>query len=215
MILKYPVSANLNWTKEHLMQILCGGSKPLIVDPLIINAFNQINRKDFVPENLRYLSYNDISIEIGNNVVLNKPTTIGEMLTCLKPKFGGKYLVLGTATGYEALLLSVITGETGKVYSLESVQWIHTFARKNLLEYPKIRNVEMLIRDPHKGLIEKAPYDGILMTKVGEDVEQKVLEQLTVNSGRLVLLRKDYNVSIIERKSADIFEEEIVDIISM
>ena len=39
-----------NWTHDHLMNVLTGGSDPVLKDPLLINAFKNVDRANFVLE---------------------------------------------------------------------------------------------------------------------------------------------------------------------
>lgn len=209
--LKYPASSNLNWTKEYLIEILTGGNKPVVTEPQIINAFLKIDRKDFVPEKLQYLAYNDISLDVGNNVMLEKPTTIAQILESIKPKFGGKYLVVGSGTGYLLAMLGLIAGETGRVFSIEPSKYILDIARQNLKKYEKIRNIELLIRDLSKGLIEKSPFDGILIASNEDEIPNNIKDQLNPNGGVLVALGEGFKIIEIERKGEGNYEEEILE----
>ncbi|CAG1021171.1 partial Protein-L-isoaspartate O-methyltransferase, partial [Patescibacteria group bacterium] len=101
-IQNFGTGAVFKWTKEYLVQVLTDGANPIVTDPLLINALNKIDRKDFLPDTLKNQAYNDVELEIGYSEVLNKPTIIAQMLALLKPKYGGRYLDIGTGTGYSA-----------------------------------------------------------------------------------------------------------------
>lgn len=208
--LQYSASASLNWTKEYLVKVLTTGKDAILSDPLVINAFLKIDRKDFMPTKQEHLAYNDVEIDIGYGEKLNKPTTIAQIFAYLKPKYGGKYLDIGSGTGYIAILLGFIAGDLGHVYSIERIQWLWEISRQNAQKYPKIRNVEFLYRDGKEGLIQKAPYDAIHVSFSMPEVPDVLKNQLKVNGGILVCPTEDYNIRVIERKSVDEFEEEIV-----
>jgi len=208
--LQYAPSASLNWTKEYMVKVLTTGDDAILTDPMLINAFLKIDRKDFMPEKLEHLAYNDLEIDIGYGEKLNKPTAVAQMLTYLKPKFGGKYLDIGSGTGYVAMLLGFVAGDAGHVYSIERIQWLWEIARQNAQKYPNIRNVEFLYRDGKEGLVQKAPYDGIHVAFAFNEIPESLKTQLKVNGGILVCPTEDYNVRVVERKSIDEYEEEIV-----
>jgi protein-L-isoaspartate(D-aspartate) O-methyltransferase len=203
-------SAVFNWTKEYLLTVLISGKDPIIKDPLLINAFKSIDRKDFIPEKFQQQAYGDYELEIGYGEKINKPTTSGQMLSYLKPKFGGKYLDIGTGTGYIAALLGYCAGDSGKVYTIERVQWLWEAARVNLKKYPDIRNVESLYRDGLEGLINKAPFDGIHVSFSLDTPPENLKSQLKTNGGILIYPTTDNHLKVIERKGNDEYVEEII-----
>lgn len=198
------------WTKEYLIKVLTQLRNPIVTDPMIVNALNRIDRKDFLPDTLKNQAYNDIELEVGYNQVLNKPTVIAQMIALLKPKFGGRYLDIGSGTGYSALILAFVSGDEGHVYSLERVQWLWEQASMNAKKYPEIKNIDFLYRDGNAGLPQKAPFDGIHIAFAMESIPENLKMQLKINGGRLVCPTTDMNLRVIERKSIDQYEEEIV-----
>jgi protein-L-isoaspartate(D-aspartate) O-methyltransferase len=208
--IQYTANSALNWSREHLLSVLTTGKTPILTDPLIINAFSKIDRKDFVPEQQKHLAYNDVNVDVGFNETLSSPTTIGKVLSILKPRYGGKYLDIGTGTGYIATLLGFIAGQEGHVYTLERVQWLWEIARANAQKYPNLKNIDYLYRDGQDGLIQKAPYDGIHFSFSVNQVSENILKQLKINGGILVCPTNDYHLRVIERKTIDEFEEELI-----
>ncbi len=199
-----------SWTKEYLLSVLISGKNPILTDPLLINAFRAVDRKDFVPEKLVNMAYGDYEVDIGYSEKLNKPTIIAQMLSYLAPKYGGKYLDIGTGTGYTAAILGFCAGDAGKVYSIERVQWIWENARLDLKKYPVIKNVELLYRDGSEGLIQKAPFDGIHIAFVDDEIANKIKMQLKVDGGILVHPTADNNLKIIKRNGVEDFTEELI-----
>lgn len=198
------------WSKEYLIKVLTTGRTPIVTDPLLINALQKIDRKDFLPDTLRAQAYADTELDIGYNEKLNKPTVIAQMLALLKPKYGRKYLDIGTGTGYSAAILAFVAGNDGFVYTIERVQWLWEQATQNLKKYPEIKNLDLLYRDGQEGLVAKAPYDGIHIAFAMENIPESLKMQLKTTDGRLVCPTIDMNLKIIERKGLEQFEEEIV-----
>ncbi len=198
------------WTKEYLIKVLTLGKKPIVKDPLIVNALNRIDRRDFLPDTLKPQAYNDTEIEIGYSEVLNKPTVIAQMIALLKPKFGGRYLDIGTGTGYSAMILAFIAGDEGHVYTIERVQWLWEQASIYARKYPDIKNIDFLYRDGIEGLPQKAPFDGIHIAFAMQTIPESLKMQLKVNGGRLVCPTTDMNLRVIERTAIDQYVEEIV-----
>lgn len=198
------------WDKEYLIKVLTTGKNPAVTDPLIIAAIQKIDRADFLPDLIKNQAYNDRELEIGYGEVLNKPTVIAQMIQLLQPKYGGTYLDIGTGTGYSAMILAFIAGDAGHVYTIERVQWLWEQASVNAKKYPTIGNIDFLYRDGMQGLMQKAPYDGIHIAFAMETIPQELKMQLKPNTGRLVCPTTDMNLRVIERRTVDDFEEEIV-----
>lgn len=206
----YGNSAVFSWTKDYLLTVLMTGKTPILTDPLLINAFKTVDRVNFVPELFQKQAYGDYELDIGYGEKLNKPTTVAQMISYLKPQFGGKYLDVGTGTGYVAAILGFCAGDNGRVYSMERVQWLWEMARENMKKVPAIKNVELLYRDGMEGLIQKAPFDGIHISFFMQEIPEQLKRQLRIGGGILVCPTPDHNLKIIERKGESDFVEEIV-----
>lgn len=205
----YGTSNVFSWTKEYLLSVLMGGKNPILKESLLVNAFRTIDRKDFVPEKFANLAYGDYEIDIGYSEKLNKPTIIAQMISFLNPKFGGKYLDIGTGSGYAAAIISFCAGDSGKVYSIERVQWIWETARLNIKKYPILKNVELLYRDGSEGLVQKAPFDGIHIAFADDEIAEKLKTQLNPEGGVLVHPTVNNDLKIIKRNGND-YNEELV-----
>lgn len=205
-------SANLFvWNKEYLVSVLSSGSNPIVKDPILLNAIKQVDRADFVPEKFRAQAYSDVDLDIGFNEKMTRPVVVAHMLSILAPKFGGKYLDIGTGTGYQATVLAAVAGETGFVYSFERIQWLWDMARRSYKKYQaKIKNLQILYRDGLEGLIAKAPFDGILVNFAIDEIPEALKTQLKVGIGKIVCPTKDYNIRVLVRKGMTDYEEEII-----
>lgn len=198
------------WDKDYLVSLLSSGKKPILSDPLVIKAFQAIDRKDFVPAQYKTHAYDDVELDIGHGEELTKPTVVAQMISLLQPKQGGKFLDLGSGTGYSAAILGYVAGQLGKVISIERNQWIWEMARTNIKKYPSVKNIDFIYRDGLEGFVGQAPYDGIHIAFALNDVPEKLKLQLRMEGGRLVCPTTSGNLKVIHRKSmADFVEEEI------
>jgi len=59
-------------------------SKGVLQTPKIINAFEKINRKYFVPQEFADLTYIDRPLPIGENQTTSQPSTVAFMLELLQ-----------------------------------------------------------------------------------------------------------------------------------
>lgn len=209
-IIKKAFGSVFTWSKEYLISVLTTGKNPIITDPILINAINKIDRADFLPDNLKSQAYSDVELEIGYNEVISKPTIIAQTISILKPKFGGKYLDIGTGTGYLAMILAFVAGQEGHVYTIERVQYIWEKALTNSKKYQNLQNIDFLYRNGLEGLPAKAPFDGINVAFALESVPDVLKMQLSQNGGILVCPTLDMNLKVIKRKGLEEFEEEII-----
>lgn len=203
-------SAVFKWSKDYLIEILTSGREAILSDPLLINAFQKVDRKHFVPREFQNRAYDDIEVPIGYNEKLNKVTLAAQLIAYLKPKFGGKYMDLGTGTGYSAAVIAFVAGDKGIVYSIERVQWIWDLARENLKKIPGIRNIKLIYKDGIEGLPNQQPFDGIHISFGLNNVPEKLKYQLNPNGGILVCPLTNNYIKIITRKGKEEFEEREV-----
>src|SRR3989344_3364583 len=85
----------------------------------ILDAFGEIHREDFVPENLKEYAYYDEALPLESSATISQPYTIAFMLNLLELKKGQKILEIGSGCGYVLALLNEIT--KGKIYGIEII----------------------------------------------------------------------------------------------
>ncbi len=132
----------------------------------IYNAFLRIDRKDFVPREAEIYCYEDVPLSIGYGQTISQPSVVAFMIDKLSPKKGDVVLDIGCGSGWTTALLADIVGENGKVIGIERDLHLKKFGETNIRKYNFIEKgrVEILHGDGYKGLPEKAPYNGILVS---------------------------------------------------
>ncbi|HZK30295.1 MAG TPA: protein-L-isoaspartate O-methyltransferase, partial [Methanoregula sp.] len=90
-------------------------------------------------------------------------------------------LEIGTGCGYQAAVLAALVS---KVFSVERISEVAELAKANLKKVG-CKNVEVIVGDGTTGYLQKAPYDGIIITAATPSVPKPLIEQLT-EGGRLV-----------------------------
>lgn len=198
------------WDHDYLVSFLTTGKHRIVKQPLLKNAFRNIRREDFVPRELKEFAYEDRELDIGFGEVINKPTVVAEMLSLLRPKFNGRYLEIGTGSGWVAALLSLAVGMMGEVYTVERVQFLVDIAKLNLEKYPDLQNIKVVFRDGSIGLPDYAPYDGILVSAGFEKIPESIMRQLLIG-GRMVVPTLNREIKLIERISEEEFQETTYD----
>lgn len=139
-----------------------------------LEAFKKIKRENFILKNYQSEAYEDIPLPIGFNQTISQPSTIMIMLQALEPETDNKILEIGTGSGYNVALLSVLSPK-GKIFTTEIILELAEFAKANLKNY---KNVTVLNIDGSKGYREESPYDRIIFTCAIPKIENFILEQL-------------------------------------
>jgi protein-L-isoaspartate(D-aspartate) O-methyltransferase len=93
-----------------------------------------------------------------------------------------KVLEIGTGSGYQTALASLLAGS---VFSVERVPALSQAARE-VLDAAGYRNVTLLVGDGTLGWRPYAPYDAILVSAASPDIPRPLVEQLAVG-GRMIV----------------------------
>lgn len=153
-----------------------------VTDEIVLAAMSEIARHLFVDEALASRAYEDIALPIGFGQTISSPHVVARMIEIAR---GGaalaRVLDIGTGCGYQAAVLSRVARE---VYSIERVATLATKARVRLRGL-RIQNVKLRHGDGHRGLVEVAPFDAIIMAAAATHVPDALLSQLAPG-GRLV-----------------------------
>jgi protein-L-isoaspartate(D-aspartate) O-methyltransferase len=147
----------------------------------VLRAMRVTPRHLFVPPGLQRQAYADQALPIGYDATISEPYVVAWMTDLLEPAKSDRVLEIGTGSGYQAAVLSLLARE---VYSVEIVPELAASAAKRLaaLGY---RNVTVRQGDGYQGWAEKAPFDRIMLTAAPKEIPQTLLDQLRPG-GRLV-----------------------------
>jgi protein-L-isoaspartate(D-aspartate) O-methyltransferase len=154
-----------------------------ITDERVLAAMLAIPREEFVPLELRVLSYRDDPVSIGFGQTISQPYMVALMAQCLGLKGAEVVLDVGTGSGYGAALLGVLAA---RVVSIELIEGLARLARRNLKQTGWGGNVAVVAGDGSMGYRECAPYDAIAVAAGAPDVPDALVEQLR-EAGRLVI----------------------------
>lgn len=162
----------------------------ILKTPSIIEAFEKVDRKDFVPEELKDRAYLNAPLPIGYGQTISQPLTVAFVLELLRPEKGNKIFEIGSGSGWQtALLAHIVSGgnKNGKVFSVELLPELMEFSRKNVAKYNFYKRgiVEFHSFNAIKGMPEQAPYDRIISAASGQDLPAAWKKQLKIG-GRLV-----------------------------
>jgi protein-L-isoaspartate(D-aspartate) O-methyltransferase len=152
-----------------------------IHDHRVLAAMKEIPRHLFVPSPYDKSAYEDCPLPIGNGQTISQPYIVALMTELLMPHPTETVLEIGTGCGYQAAVLAALVS---KVFSVERISEVAELARANLKNVG-CKNVEVIVGDGTTGYLQKAPYDGIIITAATPSVPKPLIEQLA-EGGRLV-----------------------------
>ncbi|TAJ08067.1 protein-L-isoaspartate(D-aspartate) O-methyltransferase [Marinilabiliaceae bacterium JC017] len=148
----------------------------------VLKAMRTVPRHLFVPEDLRYLAYEDTPLPIGCSQTISQPYIVAYMTDQLHLDQSDKVLEIGTGSGYQAAVLAQLVDS---VFTVEIVPEVGQQAIENL-KAAGCDNVYVHIGDGYHGWKEHAPYDAIIVTAAAPNLPRPLLEQLKIN-GRIII----------------------------
>lgn len=143
-----------------------------ITDLGVMKALLGVPRHFFVPEDQRYLAYEDIPLPIGRGQTISQPYMVALMTERLRIERGMKVLEVGTGSGYQAAILANMGA---RVHSIERIGSLAASSAK-LLE---LLGFDVMVRhgDGRLGIPEEAPFDRILVTAGASSIPPALLGQ--------------------------------------
>jgi len=153
-----------------------------VKDNRVLDVMREIPRHLFVREELQERAYDDCALPISEGQTISQPYMVACMTELLSLKGDEKVLEIGTGSGYQSAVLSMLARE---VYTVERIRSIALNAEK-LLQSLDYNNVHVIVSDGTLGLPDQAPFDCILVTAGAPDVPQHYIDQLAPE-GRLVI----------------------------
>jgi protein-L-isoaspartate(D-aspartate) O-methyltransferase len=153
-----------------------------IRDARVLEAMGRVPRHELVPEGERELAYEDGPLPIGEGQTISQPYIVAAMSEAAALTGGERVLEVGTGSGYQAAVLSLLARE---VYTIELEPTLAERARAALARLG-CANVRTRTGDGYRGWPEAAPFDAIVVTAAPDHVPPALLEQLAPG-GRLVI----------------------------
>jgi protein-L-isoaspartate(D-aspartate) O-methyltransferase len=153
-----------------------------IRDPRVLAAMLTVPRHAFIPTQFLAEAYNDQPLAIGSGQTISQPFMVASMTEALELSPEDRVLEIGTGSGYQAAVLSVLARA---VYTVESLPELGEAARERLARMG-YNNVRVCIGDGTLGWPAEAPFDAILVTAAAPLIPPPLTAQLA-DGGRMVI----------------------------
>lgn len=166
--------------REHMVEYqlrACG-----IKDKRVLSAMENVPRHLFVEEHLWERAYDDCALPTGEGQTISQPYMVAVMTELLELKDSDKVLEIGTGSGYQSAILSLLAAE---VYSIERINSLALKAQ-DLFKKLGYKNIHVIVGDGTLGLPEYSTFDCIIVTAASPKIPDAYIEQLKIN-GRLVI----------------------------
>ncbi|RFP89506.1 protein-L-isoaspartate(D-aspartate) O-methyltransferase [Rhodobacteraceae bacterium 63075] len=169
-------------SSEQTMQFLYTLRSRGVTDPRVLDAMERIDRGLFVRGTFEARAYEDTPLPIACGQTISQPSVVGLMTQALQVGPRDKVLEVGTGSGYQAAILSLLAR---RVYTVERHRRLVREA-KAIFEKLDLTNVTVMASDGSHGLPEQAPFDRIIVTAAAEDPPGPLLAQLKIGGIMIV-----------------------------
>lgn len=153
-----------------------------IKDERVLKAIGTVPRHMFVDDDQQGRAYDDCALPIGEGQTISQPYMVALMTELLELEGIGKVLEIGTGSGYQTAVLSMLCSE---VHTVERIPSIASRAEIRLKDLG-YSNVKTYVADGTIGLLSEAPFDGIIVTAGAPGIPEQYIDQLKPG-GRLVI----------------------------
>jgi protein-L-isoaspartate(D-aspartate) O-methyltransferase len=162
---------------------LISSLRGIVRDERVLDAMSRVPREEFVPVDFRLSAYENEPLPIGGGQTISQPLIVGMMTEALDLQGDEKVLELGTGSGYQSAILSLLASS---VISVERLPELAEQARRRLsrLGYANVTVHEA--DESTLGWPQDAPYQGILVTAGVPRMPESLVSQLA-EGGRMVI----------------------------
>lgn len=151
-------------------------------DEKVLDAMSKVPRHLFLEKAFEEWAYKNVAFPIGCDQTISQPLTVAIQTGLLEVKKGEKILEVGTGSGYQACILSLLGA---KVYTIERQSALFEKTDRLLRELG-FGAIRTFLGDGYAGLTMFAPFDKILVTAGATMLPDTLLSQLAVG-GYLVI----------------------------
>mgnify|MGYP001373523900 CR=1 FL=1 len=148
-----------------------------IADSKVLSAIEKIPRENFVPKSFRNQSYENIALPISEGQTISQPLIVALMTEALELKQTNKVLEIGTGSGYQTSILSILSR---RVYSIERIKSLLINAEK-VFDKLKLSNIVTKHADGNLGWKEQIPFDRVIFTAATKEISETIINHIEDN----------------------------------
>ncbi|MDC1023015.1 protein-L-isoaspartate(D-aspartate) O-methyltransferase [Alphaproteobacteria bacterium] len=143
----------------------------------VLSAIEYIPREIFLPSNFHSYAYQNNPLPIGFNQTISQPFIVAVMTEALDLKGNEIVLEIGTGSGYQTSILSLLSR---RVYSIERLKPLLVNAL-TCFKKLKLTNIVAEAGDGLLGWPKLAPFDRIIITCAIKKLDKRLLDQIRFN----------------------------------
>jgi protein-L-isoaspartate(D-aspartate) O-methyltransferase len=172
-----------------------------------IEAMRRVPRHLFAPNLTLEKAYEDEPQPIGFGQTISQPRIVAVMTEALELSGKEKVLEIGTGSGYQAAILSLLAKD---VFTIEIVPELGAASKKRLADLG-YANVRVRTGDGYAGWPEEAPFDRIILTASPEEMPGELVKELAEGGVLVAPLgpKKDQRLRRLRKKDGVITEEDL------
>lgn len=177
----------------------------------IKEAFEHVDRKDFVPDDYIVEAYEDYALPLTTNSSITQPTTLAFMLELLDPQEGEIILEVGSGSGFTTALLAYLVGEKGRVIGLEKNQDLVRLGKDNTSSCDQVEVIQS-----HASLaslpsaLDAITFDRILVSVGVDEIPSSLRNHLKEDGVLVIPLQKDkeHTLTCLRKKGEELLVEK-------
>ena len=177
---------NFNFQKARELMVENQLRPNKINNPIILELFKNIKKEDFLPEQIKKNSYNDLDAQLSSNRGYLKNLHVAQLIHSAEISKQDKILHIGGMTGYVSVILSSLCKE---LIIIENEINLISKIEENINNL-NIKNATIVNVPFQKGFNKESPYDIIFIDNPIWEVLDTIKKQVSPNSGRIIMIKK-------------------------
>ena len=177
---------NFNFEKARELMVVNQLRPNKIDDPVVLELFSKIKKEDFLPENIKKSSYNDLDAHIISNMGYLKNLHVAQLIQNADISNQDKILHIGGMTGYVSTILASLCKE---LIIIENEENLISELEENMQKL-NISNAKIADVSFKEGFNNESPYDIIFIDNPISDVSNTIKSQVSTKSGKIIMIKK-------------------------
>ncbi|MDD3642130.1 MAG: protein-L-isoaspartate(D-aspartate) O-methyltransferase [Candidatus Krumholzibacteria bacterium] len=175
-----------------------------IRDERILAAFLEVPRHLFVDPAVGGRAYDDCSLPIGCSQTISQPYTQAMMMQEVGVRSGDRVLEIGTGSGYQTAILSLIARE---VCSIERIAALSESAEA-VLKRVRTGRIRLKVGDGAEGWPYYSPFDRIIVSAATRERPDALLGQLSDSGSLIAPLQTEEEQLVLYRRTGNTVTEK-------